>query len=75
MEVAVIAAIVGFSVYMFAREKKFVDYQPRMNRKEKLPNDMNGSEYIERVVAENNAKERVGKMRAENQERIKKDFL
>jgi hypothetical protein len=36
---------------------------------------MTDNEYIQKVVAENEAKDQVGKMEAENRERIKKDFL
>ena len=75
MEAAAVIVIIGFAAYMLARSKRTIDFKPPINKKEKLPLEMSDSEYIERVMAENNEKERVGKMAAANHERIKKDYL
>ncbi len=75
MEAAAIVLALGYVVYRLARRGKMPDFKPPINRKEKLPLGMSDSDYLKKVVAERNEKERQGKLRAENQERIKKDFL
>ncbi|MFA6995438.1 MAG: hypothetical protein WC249_03475 [Patescibacteria group bacterium] len=75
MEAAAVIVVLGFAAYVLARERKIINIQPRINRSNKLPREMSDREYLERVVAENNKKERTGKIQSENKERIKKDFL
>ena len=75
MEVAAIILVLGFTAYTLYKERQVIDIRPRINKKEKLPKEMSDSEYLERVVAENNEKERTDKIQAANKERIKKDYL
>ena len=79
MEVVAVIAVVGYVTYLAVREHKSFDIKPRINeshvRRTYLNSVADHEAYIKKVVAEGDEKERTGKLRAENEERIKKDFL
>jgi hypothetical protein len=75
MEVIAVVIVLTYVGYLAARAHKSLDIKPRINKSHVPPRTVNHEEYIKGVVAENEEKERVGKLKADNQERIKKDLF
>lgn len=76
MEAIALIAVIGYVGYLAARERKFFDVKPRINRSHQSHSAvLDHAEYINRVEEENDQIDQESKLRAENAERIKKDFL
>jgi hypothetical protein len=61
-----------FVIYLLARREKPLEFRPSVRKKRKLP--LSHDAYIKSVLEKENKKEQESRMRAEEKERIKKDF-
>jgi hypothetical protein len=59
-------------IYLFVRHEKSLESRPRLRKRHVA--HLSHNEYIKGVIEEGNKKELAGRMRAEERERIRKDF-
>jgi hypothetical protein len=80
MEAIAVIVVLGCVGYLVSRKSKSLDIKPQINkshvrRYDSTDNAIEHEKYLQRVVEENEEKERAGKLKVENAERIKKEFL